>query len=435
MKTDELEGVFEEVFVKPLKSGLSPLSEQANAPGGQPAFPAEGRRRVVIENISPAIDDGRHPIKRVIGEPVMVEADLFADGHVLLSAVVKHRHVDSTDWLESQMIRVTNDRWRAEFIVTAAGTWVYAIEAWVDRFKSWRDEFKKKLAAGQTVELELVAGRKLIEEAASRTEGAVNNRLNQWAREFTAKDGFPATGLAELAFDETLGNLAMRHSERAFATTSAELRVTVDPERARFSSWYEMFPRSFSPKAGNHGTFKDCEAQLARIARMGFDVLYLPPIHPIGQSFRKGKNNSPAGTPEDPGSPWAIGAAAGGHKAVHPQLGTLEDFRELTERARSLGIEIALDIAFQCSPDHPYLKDHPEWFRKRPDGLIAYAWRIRPRSIRIFIRLILSVTTGATCGRNSKASLNFGPTGASGFSGWTIPTPNLSFLGNGAWWP
>jgi starch synthase (maltosyl-transferring) len=339
-----------------------------------PMFSGEGRCRVAIENVTPLIDCGRFPIKRTIGERVVVEADVFADSHVLISAVVKYRPDDAADWLESPMVRVANDRWRGEFAVTKIGVWHYTVEAWVDRFKSWRDEFRKKAAAGQDVAIELQAGARLVEAASHRATGISAERLTRWAQELAAGETAADGTLVSQPLDEALGNLAMRHSDRAFAASLEGNRtVVVDPERARFSAWYEMFPRSFSPEAGGHGTFKDCEAQLPRVEKMGFDVLYLPPIHPIGKSFRKGKNNNPVCEPDEPGSPWAIGAAEGGHKAVHPQLGTLEDFHQLVNRARARGIEIALDIAFQCSPDHPYLREHPEWFRKRPDGSIAYA--------------------------------------------------------------
>ena len=338
------------------------------------ASPTEGRCRVVIENVTPQLDGGRHPIKRTLGESVVVEADLFADGHVTLSAVVKYRPEDGSEWSESPMTRRVNDRWSGEFTVTRLGGFLYTIEAWVDPFKTWREELRKKIAAGQNVEIELLGGAKLIEAAALRADAMEAERLKQWAKEMAAETIPTSKSLLGLAVDESLGEMMNAHAERAFASRpSRSWRVTVDPERARFSAWYEMFPRSFSPAAGGHGTFEDCEAQLPRIAGMGFDVLYLPPIHPIGRSFRKGKNNHPVCQLEAPGSPWAIGASEGGHKAVHPQLGTLEDLRRLVIRARSLGIEIALDVAFQCSPDHPYLREHPEWFRKRPDGSIAYA--------------------------------------------------------------
>jgi starch synthase (maltosyl-transferring) len=328
---------------------------------GSEAFPAQGRSRVAIENVTPLIDGGRHPIKRTVGERVVVEADLFCDSQASLSAVVKYRAADALEWWEVPMVPLANDRWRGEFTVTNLGLAFYTIEGWVDRFKTWRDAFRKKAAAGQNIDLELLTGVKLIQEAASIAEGEAAERLNKWAGELAAGDAAQKSSLVELALDPALAGLMARHSERAFVSSlGRELRIVVDPRQARFSAWYEMFPRSFSPKAGGHGSFKDCEAQLPRITKMGFDVLYLPPIHPIGRSSRKGKNNNPVCQTDEPGSPWAIGAAEGGHKAVHPMLGTLDDFRRLVGKARSLGLEIALDIAFQCSPDHPYLREHPE---------------------------------------------------------------------------
>ena len=380
MKVGELYGDFvcpPERFFPVVAGGTYPGEEDVSA------FPPEGRCRVAIENISPQVDGGRRPVKRVVGERVVVEADLFADSHVVLSAVVKYKTDEADEWSESPMARVINDRWRGEFTVTQLGAYVYSIEAWVDRFKSWRDELRKKVAANQNVAIELLGGAQLVEEASRRAPGPTADRLKQWAREMSAGEPSPTSagpGVApasspiDVALDETLGNLVLRYAERPFAVLSdTTYRLVVDPERARFSAWYEIFPRSCAPDPGRHGTFKDCEAQLPRIAKMGFDVLYFPPIHPIGRSFRKGKNNNPVCLPDEPGSPWAIGAAEGGHKATHPQLGTLEDFRHLLGEARSRGIELALDIAFQCSPDHPYLREHPEWFHKRADGSIAYA--------------------------------------------------------------
>lgn len=352
-----------------------PVAEQS-VPAEFPFLPDDGRSRVAIEDVTPQLDEGRFPIKRTVGERVVVEADLFADSHVLLSAVIKYRPETAADWMEAPMIRLANDRWQGQFTVSQIGVWVYAIEAWVDRFKSWRDDFRKKAAAGQSLPIELATGAKLVEEAARGAPAAAAERLTRWALELSAPElaAAPAVTVIETALDESLGNLVLRHAPRLFASTLRQaFRVVVDRERARFGAWYEMFPRSFAREPGRHGTFKDCEAQLPRIAKMGFDVLYLPPVHPIGRSFRKGRNNNPVCQPEDPGSPWAIGGAEGGHKSVHPQLGTLEDFRHLVERARTFQLEIALDIAFQCSPDHPYLRDHTEWFHARPDGSIAYA--------------------------------------------------------------
>jgi starch synthase (maltosyl-transferring) len=328
----------------------------------------QGRCRAVIENLTPQIDDGLHAIKRTVGERVVVEADIFADGHVQLSAVVKYRAAKAADWSEAAMQPQENDRWRGEFLATEVGSHFYTIEAWVDRFKSWRQDLRKRIKAGQDTSLDLRTGAALVREAAEGAPEPDAARLRAWADELVGSNG------KERALDEELARLMSRHLKRAFSTTRLPgLPLVVDPPLARFSAWYEMFPRSSAPEPGTHGTLRDCEEQLDRISRMGFDVLYLPPIHPIGRDFRKGRNNRAAGEPGDPGSPWAIGSSEGGHKAVHPQLGTLEDFGRLVRSAHGLGIEIALDIAFQCAPDHPYVREHPEWFRKRPDGTIQYA--------------------------------------------------------------
>lgn len=320
-------------------------------------LPKQGRSRVVIENVAPEIDGGRFAIKRTVGEKVVVEADVFADGHDLISAAVKYRANGEVKWSEAPMQRLEQDRWRGEFQVSAPQDYSYTVEAWIDRFKSWRNDFQKRVQAGQKVDSELAEGSQLIKEAAEAADGADAAQLSQAAIELNPQN----------ALDPVLFELVSRYAERRFATTfDRELRVTVDPERGRFSAWYEMFPRSF-------GTLKDCEAQLPRVADMGFDVLYFPPIHPIGRSFRKGRNNNPSSVEGEPGSPWGIGADEGGHKSVHPELGTLDDFRHLIDKARGMGIEIAMDIAFQCSPDHPYVREHPGWFRHRPDGTIHYA--------------------------------------------------------------
>ncbi len=328
-------------------------------------FPENGRGRAAINKVTPQIDAGRYPIKRTIGERVVVEADIFADGHDLLSAVVKYRPETAAQWSESAMQPVANDRWRGEFAVTEQGRYLYTVEAWINRFGTWLDGLEKKARAGQDIAMDLRGGAQLIEESAQRAEPPVSEQLQRRARDL--EEGAPEREMVERALEEPLMELMARYSERRFAAAfERNLPVVVEPERARFSAWYEMFPRSF-------GTFKDCEGQLARVAEMGFDVLYFPPIHPIGRTFRKGKNNNRVCQEGEPGSPWGIGAAEGGHKSVHPELGTLEDFRRLVRRAREHGLEIALDIALQCSPDHPYVKEHPEWFRKGPDGSIHYA--------------------------------------------------------------
>ncbi len=332
----------------------------------------DGRRRVVISGVKPEIDAGRFPIKRTLGEKVVVEADLFADAHDALSCVLMYRKEKAATWAERGMQLLVNDRWRGEFTVTELGRYCYTLQAWVDHFQSWRRDLRKRLAAGQDVTVDLLRGAELILEASKRASGADAQRLQAWARSLGGEDELSEN--RQLALDEDLAELMARYPDRRFATTyDKELAAVVDRERARFSTWYEMFPRSCTSAPGLPGTFKDCEAHLPYVAGMGFDVLYFPPIHPIGRSHRKGKNNAPTAGPDDPGSPWAIGAEEGGHKAVHPQLGTLEEFRRLVVKAKDYGIEIALDLAFQCSPDHPYVKRHPEWFRWRPDGTIQYA--------------------------------------------------------------
>jgi starch synthase (maltosyl-transferring) len=338
----------------------------------------DGRKRVVIEGVSPEIDCGRFPIKRVIGEKVVVEVDMFTDGHDAISGIVLYRSENETEWSEAPLEPLVNDRWRGEFTVTQMGRYFYTVQGWVDDFKSWRRDFQKRVDAGQDVEIDLLIGARLIEQAIRRaTDRNDKKMLRAYA---TALKGESDLSMkiqsvrTQLALAEEVWQMMMRYPERQFARTyDKELPITVDREKARFSTWYEMFPRSCSPEPGRHGTFKDCEARLQYVADMGFDVLYFPPIHPIGHNFRKGRNNATEAQPGDAGSPWAIGAEEGGHKAIHPELGTLEDFRHLIAAAKDYNIEIALDIAFQCSPDHPYVREHPEWFRQRPDGTIQYA--------------------------------------------------------------
>ena len=334
----------------------------------------DGRCRVVIDRVSPELNAGRYPIKRVPGEKVVVEADLFADGHDALSAVLKYRNEKGAAWIETPMEPLGNDLWQAEFAVTELGFYHYTVEAWVDHFKSWRGDLQKRVKAGQDVAVELVVGAQLVEAAAARAAGVDTQKLRSWAKEFSAGEPATLTARTQRALDEKFAALTLKYPDRSHVATYArELRVLVDPVLARTGAWYEMFPRSCPDRQGAHGTFKDVEAHLPRVAEMGFDVLYLPPIHPIGNAFRKGKNNNPTCQPDEPGSPWGIGAAEGGHTAIHPELGTLADFKRLLGKAQELKIEIALDIAWQCSPDHPWVKEHPAWFKHRPDGTIQYA--------------------------------------------------------------
>lgn len=334
----------------------------------------DARTRVVITGVFPEIDRGRFAIKRTVGEQVMVEADIFADGHDVLRAVLLYRHEQDLQWSEVPLTPVGNDRWHGAFVVAQLGYYYYTLQAWVDDFFSWRQGFVKKVEAGQDVAVELLIGAQLVAEAGRRAAGEDAKQLRAWARRLRHAHLASLSERIELALAEEVAHLVGTYPDRRFAARyERELRVRVDREKARFSAWYEMFPRSAAAEPGRHGTFKDCEARLPYIASMGFDVLYFPPIHPIGRTCRKGKNNALVAAPTDPGSPWAIGAAEGGHTAVHPQLGTLEDFRRLVAKAKEYGLEIALDLAFQCTPDHPYVKEHPEWFRRRPDGTVQYA--------------------------------------------------------------
>ncbi len=330
----------------------------------------EPRIRAVIERVKPEIDCGRFPIKRVVGDRVTVEADIFTDGHDALSARLLFRAQGESDWREAPMQPLVNDRWRGAFNIMALTDYFYTLEAWVDRFKSWRDGLSKKAAAKQDVGLELIEGAELIEVAAKRARGSDAEALTAYAAALRAKKA----GAVQKALEEELAVLMSKHAERRWAARyDKELRIVVDRPKAEFSSWYEIFPRSCADQPRKHGTLRDCAARLPRIAELGFSVLYLPPIHPIGRSYRKGMNGSLAAGSDDVGSPWAIGSEEGGHKSLHPLLGTLADFKQLVEKAREHEIEIALDVAYQCSPDHPYVREHPQWFRKRPDGTIQYA--------------------------------------------------------------
>jgi starch synthase (maltosyl-transferring) len=335
----------------------------------------DGRRRVVIEGVSPLVDDGRFPAKRLIGDVVQIEADIFADGHDLLSAVMLHRHESESEMTETPMVPLVNDRWRAEMTVDRLGFYLFTFEGWIDHFATWHRDLRKRVDAGVTgndLDVQLLIGLEMIRAAASRATDRDRKRLDEY---ITRLEGNAAAEEKVLElWNGELMDLMRRNAERKFATRDAtEHAIEIDSRLAGFSTWYELFPRSAASEPGRHGTFRDVEAQLPRIARMGFDVLYLPPIHPIGTTYRKGPNNTVSSEASDPGSPWAIGAKDGGHKAIRPALGTLDDFRRLVEAARSRGIELAMDIAFQASPDHPYVAGHDEWFQKRPDGTIQYA--------------------------------------------------------------
>jgi starch synthase (maltosyl-transferring) len=346
--------------------------------------PVEGRKRVIIEDIQPQVDCGRYAARRTIGDVVTVTAAVFADGHDHIAGRLLFRHEKERTWRSTPIAPLDNDLWSATFTVDKPGTWSYTIEAWVDHFGTWCSDLQKRLdaqhdpsadpaAASQNIPLALRTGALLLEEAVTRAKGADAKLLEQilvalrWMAE--QKTGISASPLCDEIID-----LVNRYPDLTLATRYPQkLALWVDRERARFSTWYELFPRSTSSDPARHGAFGDVEALLPDIAAMGFDVLYLPPIHPIGDAFRKGPNNNVIASQGDPGSPWAIGAKDGGHTAIHRELGTLADFEHLVAAARTHGFELALDIAFQCSPDHPWVAEHPDWFIKRPDGSIQYA--------------------------------------------------------------
>ena len=331
-------------------------------------------RRVVIERVEPQVDCGRFPIKRVTGDSVTVTADIHADGHDVVAAVVAHRRTGETLWREAPMQASDNDRWQATFIVDSMGRHEYSIEGWVDRFASWRLELSKKIGVGQDVSSELLEGAAIVAETIARIpDGPAVQRVREIQRALHDASGDMGTRVAT-ALSEDLVAVMASHPDRSRATRFERvLEVLVERERARFGAWYEMFPRSAGTDPSHSATFDEAAGMLPYISSMGFDVLYLPPIHPIGRSFRKGPNNSLTPQPGDPGSPWAIGSEEGGHTAVEPGLGTIDDFDRFVTAAARHGLEIALDIAFQASPDHPYVREHPDWFRHRPDGTIKYA--------------------------------------------------------------
>jgi starch synthase (maltosyl-transferring) len=362
----------------------------ASAPGANGTRPRSSTagRRVVIEHVTPEIDSGRFPAKRCVGETVVVEADVFADGHDHVAAVLRHRTASQASWCETPMRPVVNDRWRGEFSVESMERHVFTVAGWVDRFATWHADLLKRVDAGQDVAVELLVGAELVEAGARRAKAAGSAEAATLLRHAATNLRGGGPEALATAGGPTLAEAMWRYPDRRTITSlGCELVVEVDRERAGFAAWYELFPRSTAvttPSSApgppgdagvdiRHGTFDDVARRLPAIAEMGFDVVYLPPIHPIGTAYRKGRNNAETPEPDAPGSPWAIGSAEGGHDAIHPELGTLEDFDALVRRADELDLEIALDLALQASPDHPWVREHSEWFAHRPDGSIRYA--------------------------------------------------------------
>jgi starch synthase (maltosyl-transferring) len=365
-------------------AGLAPTKEAIVSTGmpraavdTPPLTSPDGRNRVVIENVTPQVDDGRYPIKRVVGERVRVSADIFADGHDRLRAMLRVRQTSFDrgatpgPWREIRLAPLPNDVWTATLELPDPGWWEYAIVAWVDRFGSWRDELRKKHESGLVVSSELAEGAQLLRDAADGGEATLAPQLRAAADVLMGSAGQAERVAA--AIQEDLATDMAAADQRLHSTLSPTLRARVERVRARTGAWYELFPRSYSPDPSRGSTLSEAAARLPAVAAMGFDVVYLPPIHPIGRTHRKGRNNALTPAPGDPGSPWAIGGPEGGHTAVDPGLGTLDDFTTFRVAAEREGLEVALDLAYQCSPDHPWVREHPEWFRHRPDGSIKYA--------------------------------------------------------------
>ena len=324
----------------------------------------KGQSRVIIENVRPQVDEGLYPAKRTVGERVDVTADIFGDGHDHIRAKVLYKKEGETKWREVEMKPGFNDEWYASFYVDEKGIYRFTLQAWIDHFETWYDGFRKKADAMVDVHLELLEGIQILKTLASS-----NEKLKPLTKRLEAEHQVAVGYVMSKEFADIVhANPLVQHAH----TYHKQLKVFVEHEKANYSAWYELFPRSASLE-GQHGTFSDVIRLLPRVAAMGFDVLYLPPIHPIGKINRKGKNNNVKAEAGEPGSPWAIGSDEGGHKSILPALGTLDSYKKLIAEARKQNLDIALDIAFQCAPDHPYVKDHPEWFKQRPDGSIQYA--------------------------------------------------------------
>ncbi len=335
----------------------------------------EGKKRVVIDNVSPQLDGGKYPIKRAVNERVKVNADIFVDGHDHVKGSLLYRKIKSgkeNNWQEVPMKFIANDHWEGYFAPDSIGNFEFTLEGWVDQFSTWQYGLKKKYEDKQDISLELLIGAEQMEKAVHNASAAQKKKLQAGIEMLKSNKDEPKT--VSFALSDEASELMQRLNDKGKITRYTPLLpLKVEAKQALFSAWYEFFPRSTSSVEGKHGTFKDCERVIPEVAKMGFDVIYFPPIHPIGESNRKGLNNATAAKEGDPGSPWAIGSKEGGHKAIHPGLGTMKDFQSLVKKAEESNIKIALDFAIQCAPDHPYVKDHPDWFTWRPDGTVQYA--------------------------------------------------------------
>lgn len=331
----------------------------------------QNQTRIIIENVLPQLDSGAYPIKRIIGQKVTVTADVFSDGHDVLQSCVKFKHEDDKKWQEVRMTPTENDVWIAEFKVEKQGFYTYFVEGWVDYALNWQHGTERKIQDNQYVKSELLEGAEYVRAVQKLANDLENEYLNKVAYLFETESEYD-NAIPE-ATSKELKQIFKKYPIRFLENKSLDLQVYVDRKKALFSTWYEFFPRSASEFEHKHGTFKDCERLLPRVEAMGFDTLYFPPIHPIGEVNRKGKNNATNAQLGDVGSPWGIGSQYGGHKSTHPELGTIDDFKSLVRKAKDLGIEVAMDYALQAAPDHPYVKDFPQWFKWRPDGTVQYA--------------------------------------------------------------
>ena len=331
----------------------------------------QNQTRIVIENVLPQLDCGANPIKRIVNQKVNVTAAVFSDGHDIIECCVKFKHENDKKWQEVRMVPKDNDEWSADFKVEKQGFYSYFVEGWVDYALNWQHGTERKIQDNQHVKSELLEGAEYVQSVMKLATDSEKDYLEKAATYFTNESDYDQA--IQVATSAELHQIFKKYPIRFLENKSSQLKVYVDRKKALFSTWYEFFPRSASQEERKHGTFKDCEKLLPRVATMGFDTLYFPPIHPIGEVNRKGKNNATNAKPGDVGSPWGIGSHLGGHKSTHPELGTIEDFKSLVKKAKELGIEVAMDYALQAAPDHPYVKDFPQWFKWRPDGTVQYA--------------------------------------------------------------
>jgi starch synthase (maltosyl-transferring) len=331
----------------------------------------QNQTRIIIENVLPQLDGGTFAIKRIVGQKVIITADVFSDGHDVIECCVKYKYEKDKKWQEVRMKPIDNDSWGAEFHVDKQGSYTYYIEGWVDYALNWQHGTERKIHDNQYVKSELLEGAEYVQAILKLADAQEKVYLKKVATLFVEEKEYDKA--IQEATSLELTQLFKKYPIRFIENKSHELQVYVDRKKALFSTWYEFFPRSASSEKGKHGTFKDCEALLPRVAEMGFDTLYFPPIHPIGEINRKGKNNATNASDGDVGSPWGIGSIHGGHKSTHPELGSIDDFKKLVKKAQDLGIEVAMDYALQAAPDHPYVNDFPQWFKWRPDGTVQYA--------------------------------------------------------------